>query len=127
MTLNILTCLPFASFRLNSKKVTFTGVHLEAKDIGIALKGLEKKDQMKRYFNALGNLILTDHLEFRWYVGGELRLSAAIATFDKQKKIKADADGIAQADQLLRQFLLIKVVQVTTPKALAKGWRLWRS
>ena len=94
--------------------------HLEAKDIGIALKGLEKKDQMKRYFNALGNLILTDHLEFRWYVGGELRLAASIAAFDKQKKIKADADGIVQVDQLLRQFLLTKVVQVTTPKALAK-------
>ncbi len=94
--------------------------HLEAKDIGISLKGLEKKDQMKRYFNALGNLILTDHLEFRWYVDGELRLAASIATFDKQKKIKADADGIAQVDQLLQQFLLTKVVQVTTPKALAK-------
>ncbi|MFN9227503.1 MAG: DNA methyltransferase, partial [Pseudanabaena sp.] len=94
--------------------------HLEAKDIGISLKGLEKKDQMKRYFNALGNLILTDHLEFRWYVDGELRLAASIATFDKQKKIKPDADGIVQVDQLLRQFLLTKVVQVTTPKALAK-------
>ncbi|CAD5960155.1 Adenine specific DNA methyltransferase [Planktothrix tepida] len=94
--------------------------HLEAKDIGISLKSLEKKNQMQRYFNALGNLILTDHLEFRWYVGGELRLSAAVATFDKQKKIKPDPDGIAQVDQLLRQFLLTKVVQVTTPKALAK-------
>ena len=94
--------------------------HLEAKDVGISLKSLEKKNQMQRYFNALGNLILTDHLEFRWYVGGELRLSAAIGTFDKQKKIKPDPDGIAQADQLLRQFLSTKVVQVTTPKALAK-------
>ena len=64
--------------------------HIEAKDIGITLKGLEKKDQMKHYLNALGNLIFTDHLEFRWYVDGELRLSAAIATFDKQKKIKPD-------------------------------------
>ncbi|MFN5767054.1 MAG: DNA methyltransferase, partial [Pseudanabaena sp.] len=73
--------------------------HLEAKDIGSSLKGLEKKDQMKRYFNALGNLILTDHLEFRWYVDGELRLAASIATFDKQKKIKPDADGIVQVDQ----------------------------
>jgi predicted helicase len=94
--------------------------HLEAKDIGISLKSLEKKNQMQRYFNALGNLILTDHLEFRWYVGGELRLSAAVATFDKQKKIKPDPDGIAQTDQLLQQFLSTKVVQVTTPKALAK-------
>jgi hypothetical protein len=94
--------------------------HIEAKDIGITLKGLDKKDQMKRYLNALGNLIFTDHLEFRWYVDGELRLAATIATFDKQKKIKADPDGIAKVDQLLRQFLLTKVVQVTTPKALAK-------
>jgi predicted helicase len=94
--------------------------HLEAKDIGISLKSLEKKNQMQRYFNALGNLILTDHLEFRWYVGGELRLSASIATFDKQKKIKPEPEGIAQVDQLLRQFLLTKVVQVTTPRALAK-------
>jgi predicted helicase len=94
--------------------------HIEAKDIGVSLKGLDKKDQMKRYLNALGNLIFTDHLEFRWYVDGELRLAASIAAFDKQKKIKADPDGIAQVDQLLRQFLLTKVVQVTTPKALAK-------
>jgi len=94
--------------------------HIEAKDIGIPLKGVEKTGQMKRYFHALGNLILTDYLEFRWYVEGELRLSASIATLDKQKKIKADPDGISQVDQLLRQFLLTKVVQVTTPKALAK-------
>ncbi len=75
---------------------------------------------MKRYLNALGNLILTNYLEFRWYVEGELRLTTTIATFDKQKKIKADPEGIIQVDQLLRQFLLTKVVQMTTPKALAK-------
>ena len=94
--------------------------HLEAKDIGISLKSLEKKSQMQRYFNALGNLIVTDHSEFRWYVGGELRLAASIATFDKQKRIKPDLDGIAQVDQLLRQFFSTKVVQVPNPKALAK-------
>ncbi len=94
--------------------------HLEAKDIGISLKTLEKKNQMQRYFNALGNLILTNHLEFRWYVDGELQEVASIATLNRQKKIKPDADGIAQVDQLLRQFILTKVVQVTTPKALAK-------
>jgi hypothetical protein len=53
-------------------------------------------------------------------VDGELRLAASIATFDKQKKIKTYADGIVQVDQLLSQFLLTKVVKVTTPKALAK-------
>ena len=28
---------------------------------------------MKRYLSALSNLILTDYLEFRWYVDGEGR------------------------------------------------------
>ncbi|MEA5551745.1 type ISP restriction/modification enzyme [Anabaena cylindrica UHCC 0172] len=94
--------------------------HIEAKDIGVSLKKVEKTPQMGRYFQALGNLILTDYLEFRWYVQGDLRLSASLGTIDKNKKIKVDKEGIESVDQLLRQFLLAKVPQVTTPKDLAK-------
>ncbi|MBO1055448.1 MAG: N-6 DNA methylase [Dolichospermum sp. JUN01] len=94
--------------------------HIEAKDIGISLKKVEKTPQMGRYFQALGNLILTDYLEFRWYIQGELKLSASLGTIDKNKKIKVDKEGIQEVDQLLRQFLLAKVPQVTTPKDLAK-------
>ena len=94
--------------------------HIEAKDIGISLKKVEKTAQMGRYFQALGNLILTDYLEFRWYIQGELKLSASLGTIDKNKKIKVDKEGIQEVDQLLRQFLLAKVPQVTTPKDLAK-------
>jgi predicted helicase len=94
--------------------------HIEAKDIGISLKKVEKTAQMGRYFQALGNLILTDYLEFRWYIQGELKLSASLGTIDKNKKIKVDKQGIQEVDQLLRQFLLAKVPQVTTPKDLAK-------
>ncbi|TAF17648.1 MAG: DNA methyltransferase, partial [Nostocales cyanobacterium] len=94
--------------------------HIEAKDIGVSLKKVEKTAQMLRYFDALGNLILTDYLEFRWYVQGELKLSASLGSFDKQKKIKVDKSGIQEVDQLFRQFLLTKVTQVTTPKDLAK-------
>ncbi|MEI6445607.1 MAG: N-6 DNA methylase [Nostocales cyanobacterium ELA583] len=94
--------------------------HIEAKDIGISLNKVEKTAQMGRYFQALGNLILTDYLEFRWYVQGELRLSASLGTIDKNKKIKLDKEGIQEVDQLLRQFLLAKVPQITTPKDLAK-------
>lgn len=94
--------------------------HIEAKDIGVSLKKAEKTAQMGRYFQALGNLILTDYLEFRWYVQGELKLSAALGTIDKNKKIKVDQEGIQEVDQILRQFLLAKVPQITTPKDLAK-------
>ena len=49
---------------------------VEAKDIGISLDDTEKSEQLKRYREGLANLILTDYLEFRWYVSGELRLTA---------------------------------------------------
>jgi predicted helicase len=94
--------------------------HIEAKDISVSLKKAEKTAQMGRYFQALGNLILTDYLEFRWYVQGELTLTAALGTIDKNKKIKLDKEGIQEVDQLLQQFLLAKVPQITTPKDLAK-------
>jgi predicted helicase len=81
---------------------------------------VEKTAQMGRYFQALGNLILTDYLEFRWYVQGELTLTASLGTIDKNKKIKIDKEGIQAVDQILRQFLLAKVPQITTPKYLAK-------
>lgn len=94
--------------------------YIEAKDIGVSLKKVEKTAQMLRYFDGLGNLILTDYLDFRWYVQGELKLSASLGTIDKQKKIKVDKSGIQEFEQLFRQFLLTKVPQVTTPKDLAK-------
>ncbi|CCI13345.1 Adenine specific DNA methyltransferase [Microcystis aeruginosa PCC 9806] len=94
--------------------------HLEAKDIGTSLKKVENTPQIKRYLQALGNLIITDHLEFRWYVSGELRLSAAVATLNQKKQIKPDSQGILQAEQLFYQFFLSKVIQITTPRELAK-------
>ncbi|CCI24384.1 type ISP restriction/modification enzyme [Microcystis aeruginosa] len=94
--------------------------HLEAKDIGTSLKKIENTPQIKRYLQALGNLIITDHLEFRWYVSGELRLSAAVATLNQKKQIKPDSQGILQVEQLFYQFSLSKVIQITTPRELAK-------
>ena len=53
--------------------------HVEAKDIGAPLDGVERSAQLKRYRKALDNLILTDYLEFRWFVGGDLRRTACLA------------------------------------------------
>ncbi len=94
--------------------------HIEAKDIGISLNKVEKTAQMSRYLNGLGNLILTDYLEFRWYVRGEHRLTASIATIDKKNKLKINPEGIEQTTQLFNEFLQTKTPKVTTPKELAK-------
>ena len=47
--------------------------YIEAKDIGKSLDEAEDSEQLKRYRKSLHNLILTDYLEFRWYVDGDLR------------------------------------------------------
>src|SRR5687767_7396148 len=65
--------------------------YIEAKDVGVSLDKAEKTEQLKRYRDSLGNLILTDYLEFRWYVRpratkpneyptAEHRLTARLAT-----------------------------------------------
>ncbi|WP_199245881.1 type ISP restriction/modification enzyme [[Phormidium] sp. ETS-05] len=94
--------------------------HIEAKDIGVSLNKTEKTPQIQRYLKGLGNLILTDYIEFRWYVQGELRLTASLATIDKKKNLKADAAGITEVEQLLQQFSLAQTTQARTPKDLAK-------
>lgn len=49
---------------------------VEAKDVGEDLRRIERSEQMHRYRDALPNLILTDYVEFRWYVKGERRETA---------------------------------------------------
>jgi hypothetical protein len=61
------------------------------KDIGEDLNKVEKSEQLKRYRESLHNLILTDYLEFRWYVNGEHRLTARIATEGQGKRLTPDA------------------------------------
>src|SRR5579885_3783568 len=42
--------------------------YVEAKDINEPLDTIEKDEQLGRYRRALSNVVLTDYLEFRWYV-----------------------------------------------------------
>lgn len=53
--------------------------YIEAKDVGKSLAETERTSQMKRYLRSLENLILTDYLEFRWYVNGEAGQTASLA------------------------------------------------
>jgi hypothetical protein len=53
--------------------------YIEAKDVGTDLDSVASRDQMERYRHSLHNLILTNYLDFHWYVGGELRAEARLA------------------------------------------------
>jgi len=81
--------------------------HIEAKDVGKSLDAIEKDarlanprtidgKQLKRYREGLNNLILTDYLEFRWYVGGEHRMSVRLARVGAQDKLRKEKDGEKQ-------------------------------
>jgi hypothetical protein len=93
--------------------------HVEAKDVGKDLGEVEKSDQMKRYLPALPNLILTDYLEFRWYIDGEHRQSARLARVGKGGKLAPEKDGAEAVTDLLGAFLSQQAEPINDPKTLA--------
>jgi len=101
-------------------KGVFQVGYMEAKDVGKSLNEAEKSGQLKRYLDFLPNLILTDYLEFRWYVDGERRLSARLGMPTKDGKIKRDKAGVQAVAELLNDFLAHEAGAVGTPKELAK-------
>ena len=93
--------------------------YIETKDIGKPLSVIENDEQLKRYRSRLGNLILTDYLEFRWYVGGEYRLTARLASEGLKGGLKVSREGEQQVAALLTAFLQERVALVKSPKDLA--------
>jgi predicted helicase len=94
--------------------------YIEAKDIGKSLDEVEKSEQLNRYRDSLTNLVLTDYLEFRWYVDGECRLKARLGSPTKDGKIRRDREGVQRLAELFNNFLSHKAVGVGTPRELAR-------
>jgi len=101
-----------------NKGVTTIG-YIEAKDIGKNLDETEKTEQIIRYLKPLNNLILTNYLEFRWYVDGETRLVACLGVPTKEGKVKRNKIGVEDVNELINGFLEHKAEAVGTPKDLA--------
>jgi hypothetical protein len=93
--------------------------YLETKDVGVNLDTEERGPQLKRYREALPNLILTDYLEFRWYVNGERRAVASLGTIEQDGKVKARKEALAVVGDFLAQFLALKLPLIGTAKELA--------
>ena len=78
--------------------------YAEAKDVGIDLDATEKTTQLKRYRAGLRNLLLTDYLNFRWYLNGEKRgLSVCLGTWDG-KKLQRHPQAAHDLTILLTEF-----------------------
>ena len=96
---------------------------VEAKDIGNQLSRTEKSEQIKRYL-AFGNLILTNYLEFRWYVNGEKIETARIARMSKGSIVRLQKN-YADLTDMLRRFVQQTTQSVNSAQELAQ--RLARS
>ena len=93
--------------------------YIEAKDIGVSLDKTVKSEQLGRYLDSLGNLILTDYLEFRWYVEGQHRLTAKLASVNG-KGLVAEPTGAQDLTMLLQGFINVTAPTIGSPEALAK-------
>ena len=98
----------------------FSVGYVETKDLGKSLDEAEDSDQLKRYKKSLPNLILTDYLEFRWFVDGELRDSVRLGRIGKGNKLLLDKKSIEETTEFLKLFLESKPQPITTPRELSE-------
>jgi hypothetical protein len=99
--------------------------HIETKDIGTNLDEVERGrgphgKQFIRYRDGLPNWVLTDYIRFDWYVAGELRKSATLATLEGNNKLKAVPGGEQDVHELLRALLLQPAITIDNARDLAK-------
>ncbi|MCY7384267.1 MAG: N-6 DNA methylase [Microcoleus sp. CAN_BIN18] len=92
--------------------------YVEAKDVGLDLNPVEKTEQLQRYRESLnGNLILTNYLEFRWYVEGKVRLAAVLAQRTGNEITLCNPD---KTIELIEGFLNYSAAAINSPEDLAK-------
>jgi hypothetical protein len=96
---------------VSHKRDPLTIGYMEAKNIGADLAEHEHGDQLKRYLPGMPNLLLTDYLEFRWFVEGKKRETFRLANVVPGGKLApVAADELERARLLLLgfQFALMK-------------------
>lgn len=93
--------------------------YVEAKDVGLNLDKIERSEQLLRYRDSLGNLVLTDYLEFRWFLDGECQLTASLPRPGKDGRIRFNDTAASEVAQLLGQFIAADLPLKATPHDLA--------
>jgi predicted helicase len=93
--------------------------YIEAKDIGKDLNHKDFKGQFDRYKQSLDNLIITDYLDFRRYMKGELVDSVRIADV-KGNKITLVKANLGHFEQFIKDFGLAHPQGITSPAEIAR-------
>lgn len=94
--------------------------YVEAKGVGKDLAEIEDSEQLNRYRSSLTNLLLTDYLEFRWFVDGRKRGTFRLATVTAGGRLTPASLGeLESARHLLLGFLSQKPVDIASAEELA--------
>jgi hypothetical protein len=95
--------------------------YVEAKDVGVSLDEAAKSEQVKkRYLPALPNFVLTDYLEFRWFVDGQLRDKFVLGEAKPNGAVVPDAAAQDHAEKVLKEFLGREPVRIEGAEELAR-------
>jgi hypothetical protein len=95
--------------------------HAEAKDLCVSLDEAAKSEQVKkRYLPALPNFLLTDYLEFRWFVDGQLRDKFRLAEVRSNGTLAPDPAVQAHAEKILKEFLGREPLRIEGAEELAR-------
>ena len=105
---------------LQTKHGPLTIGYVEAKDVGKRLDEVQRSEQLTRYRTFLPNLILTDYLEFRWYVEGKPRGAARLAHVGQAGKLRSNKGGADGVTELLLGFLEHEPTPIARPQELAQ-------
>jgi len=92
---------------------------IETKDIGINLDVEKAGEQLTRYRDAFPNLLLTDYLNWIWFVDGAEKERVCIARMVKGK-IKPEDCAAEKWGEFMGNFLAWKMPSVAAPQELAK-------
>jgi hypothetical protein len=94
---------------------------IECKDIGTSLDDVEKTGQLERYFASLENLILTDYLEFRYYIRGEQVMHVNLARITSKDKVRLMLKADVFLARMFDAFLSAKSPTISTPDISGRG------
>jgi hypothetical protein len=95
--------------------------YAEAKEMGFSLNEAAKSEQVKRrYLPAMPNFLLTDYLEFRWFVDGQERERFRLAEAKPNRTLVLDVSSFAKAEKVLVEFLTRAPVSISGAEELAR-------
>ncbi len=94
--------------------------YIECKDLGMPLDAVEKSEQMTRYLDGIDNLVLTNYLEFRYYLNGEMEMQVFLARLPQKGRLKPLLGAEEHLRQLFDVFFSARAEGIADPIALAE-------